>query len=65
MAKHDTLIDELHLSVFAPSGLRAEPCHAIRRTLRNARFHTALRCAVQTLFARYAALGKVTFTLTR
>jgi hypothetical protein len=64
MAKR-ILIDEIHLSLFIPPGLRAEPGRAIRRALRNARFHTALRSAVRSVFARYAALGKVTFTLTR
>lgn len=59
------LIDELHLTVFAPPRLRAESLRAIRRTLRSGRFPTALRRAIDGVLARYAALGKATFTLSR
>jgi hypothetical protein len=59
------LIDEIHLSVFTPPGLRAKSLRAVRQALRRARFHTALQRAIQGVFTRYAALGKVTFTLTR
>ena len=59
------LIDEIHLTVFAPSSLRAESFRAIRRTLRSGRFQAALRRAVHGVLARYTALGRVTFTLTR
>ena len=64
MAKN-LLIDEIHLTVFAPPGLRAESCRAVRQALRSARLHTALRRAIQGVFNRYSALGKVAFTLTR
>lgn len=64
MAKN-ILIDEIHLTVFAPSGQRAKSVRAIGRALRGARLHTALRRAIQGVFARHAALGQVTFTLTR
>lgn len=59
------LIDEIHLTIFMPPGLRAESFRAIRRTLRSGRFQAALRRAVHGVFARYPSLGKVTFTLTR
>jgi len=64
MAKN-ILIDELHLTVFVPSGLGAESVRAVRQTLRSARWHTALRRAIQGVFHRYAALGNVRFNLTR
>ncbi len=64
MAKR-ILIDEIHLSLFIPPGLRSESLRAVRQALRNARLQTALRRAIQGVFARYAALSKVTFTLTR
>jgi hypothetical protein len=64
MAKN-LLIDEIHFSVFTPHGLKAESFRAVRQALRSARFHTALRRAIQGVFTRYAALGKVTITLTR
>ncbi|MBL8799777.1 MAG: hypothetical protein JNM56_38200 [Planctomycetia bacterium] len=59
------LIDEIHLTIFMPPGLRAESFRAIRRTLRSGRFQAALRRAVHGVLARYAALGKITCTLTR
>ncbi|MBL8795463.1 MAG: hypothetical protein JNM56_16280 [Planctomycetia bacterium] len=59
------LIDEIHLSLFVPPGLRTESFRGIRRALRSARLQAALRRAIQGVFARYAALGNVTFTLTR
>ncbi len=65
MAKNNILIDEVHVSVFIPHGLRADSFRAIHRTLRGPSFHAALRRAIQGVFARYTALGKVTFTLTR
>jgi hypothetical protein len=64
MAKN-TLIDEFHLAVFARSGLRSEAYRAIRRTLDDTRFHTALRQAIRTVITRYPSLRKVRLTLTR
>lgn len=64
MAK-STLIDEFHLTIFASSGLRPAAYRAIRRTLDDARFHTALRQAIRALITRYPSLNKVRFTLTR
>lgn len=59
------LIDEIHLNVFAPPALRGKSWHAVRRALRSARLAAVLRQAIQDVLSRYAALGKVTFTLTR
>ncbi|MBL8792402.1 MAG: hypothetical protein JNM56_00710 [Planctomycetia bacterium] len=60
-----TLIDELHLSVFIPPGLRAESDRAVRQALRSVRFTTALRRAIRDVFARSTALRQLTFTLSR
>jgi len=59
------LIDEIQFTLFAPPDLQNKSFRAIRRTLRSARFHAALRRAVHGLLARYPSLGKVTFTFTR
>ena len=59
------LIDEFHLTVYAPPGLPAAAYRAIRRSLDAARFRTALRRAIRSVLDRHPSLEKVRFTLTR
>jgi hypothetical protein len=58
-------MDEFHLSVFAPRGLRAAEYDALRRTLDGAGFRTKLERAVRGVFRRFPSLGKVKITITR
>jgi hypothetical protein len=59
------LIDEFHLTVFAPRGMRAAAYRAVRRTLDDARFRERLRRAIRDVFGRYPSLSKTRFTLAR
>jgi hypothetical protein len=64
MAKQ-ILLDEFHVSVFAPAGLRESRYAEVRRTLDQRRFGADLRRAVRTLFQRYPALRQVRVQITR
>jgi hypothetical protein len=59
------LLDELHLSVVAPCGLRKAEFAAIVRTLRSARFKSGLRQAVRGFVARHPSLRRARFTIAR
>jgi hypothetical protein len=59
------LIDEIHITVFAPIGLRKADDSAIRRTLRSKRFESSLRNAVRDVFRQYPPLKKSTFRMAR
>lgn len=59
------LMDEVHLTVFAPAGLRPAEYGAIRRTLAEARFRTRLGRAVRDVFRQYPSFSKVRITITR
>lgn len=59
------LIDEFHLAVFVPRGLRSAACRAVRRSLADARFQAGLRRAIRDIFGRYPSLSKARFTLAR
>ena len=59
------LIDEFHLTVFAPRGLRDSAYDAIRRTLDERRFQADLRRVVRGVVRQYPALGKVRISVTR
>lgn len=61
----NTLIDEFHLAVYAPHGMRADAYRAIRWTLDAKRFQEALRRAIQSVIDRYPSLAKVRCALTR
>ena len=58
-------IDEFHLTVFVPRGLRAAASRAVRRTLDDARFQGRLRRAIRDVFGRYPSLSQARFTLAR
>ena len=64
MAKR-VLMDEFHVTVFAPRGLAAGEYDAIRRTLDDVRFQGVLRRAVCRVVRRFPALHKVRVALSR
>jgi hypothetical protein len=64
MAKH-ILIDELHVTLLAPSGLTAKQSHAARRALRRASFLPALTRAARAVVRRYPSLRAVRVTVSR
>ena len=58
------LMDEFHVGVFVPRGLRKAEYGAICRTLDGARFRARLRRAVRDACRRYPSLHKVKITVT-
>jgi hypothetical protein len=64
MAKR-LLMEEYHLTVFAPRGLREPQYRAIRRALDSRRFRMDLGLAVRQAFRRYSALQRVRIQLSR
>ena len=58
------IMDEIHVTARAPSGLRKAEYAAIRRALNNAQFRTGLRLAVRDVFRCQPALSKVRVTVT-
>jgi hypothetical protein len=59
------LIEEFHLSVYAPRGLRDAEYDAIRQTLDDIRLHARLRRILQRVFRRYPSLNKARVRLSR
>ncbi len=59
------LVEEFHLSVYAPRGLRDADYDAIRQTLDDIRLHARLRRIVRKVFRRYPSLNKVRVRLSR
>lgn len=59
------LLDEFHVTLSAPPGLRADAYRAIRRTLDGNRFRTVVRHALRGVLDKYPSLGRVRFTLSR
>jgi hypothetical protein len=59
------LMEEFHLTVYAPGKLSAAEYGAIHRTLNGRRFRAALDRAVKEVVRRYPSLKKARFTLTR
>jgi len=62
MAK-SLLMEEFHLTVFVPRGLREPQYRAIRRALDSRRFRMDLGRAVRQAFRRYPALQRVRIQL--
>ena len=58
------MMDEFHVGLFVPQGLRAAEYAAIRRTLNGVRFRAQLRRAVRDVCRRYPSLHKVKITVT-
>jgi len=59
------LMEEFHLTVFAPRGLRESTYDAIRRTLDYRRFQADLSRAVRDVVRQHPSLAKVRITVTR
>jgi hypothetical protein len=59
------LMDEFHLTVFVPRGLRAAEYDAVRRTLDGVGFRAKLGRAARGVFRQYPSLSKVKITITR
>lgn len=59
------LIDEFHLTVYAPRGQPATEYDAVRHTLDDPPFQTALRRTVRHVARQFPDLRKVRLTLTR
>ena len=59
------LIDEFHLTLFAPRRLKEEEYEAIYETLNDAQFLTQLRRTVRDVVRRYPSLSKVRVSITR
>lgn len=59
------LLDEFHLTVFAPHGLRETAYNTIRATLDGACFRADFRRSVRDVVRGYPSLRKVRVTLTR
>ena len=65
MPKKTFLMEEFHLSVFAPSGLPKTEYDAIHRALHSARLQTHLRNAVREVFRQRSALKKTQIRISR
>ena len=61
----DVLIEEFHVGVFVPRGLREEEEGAIRRRLDSRRFRSRLERTVRGFFRRYRSLHQVRLKLSR
>jgi hypothetical protein len=59
------LMDQFHLSVFAPRGLPTKVYDGIARALDDRRLQQDLRRAVRDVVGRYPALAKARVTVTR
>ena len=57
------LLDEFHISVLAPRGLRDAEYAAIHRTLAGARFRAGLRRAIRKVQWQYGSLARATLKL--
>ncbi len=59
------LLDELHLTIYAPCGLPETDYDAMTRTLSGSRLRRRLLRATRRVLRRFPALQKVRLTLTR
>ena len=59
------LLDEFHLTVYAPRGRPATEHEAVRQTLDDPGFQAAVRQAIRVVVRQFSALRKVRLTLTR
>lgn len=57
------LMNQFHIDLYAPRGLRAAEYQAIRRTINGQRFFADLQHAVRDVRKKYAALSKVRITV--
>ena len=59
------LLDEFHVSVVVPAGLRKSEVTAALRTLRSKRLHACLFDAVRRVFQRYRSLRRARVSISR
>jgi hypothetical protein len=59
------LMDEIHVTLFAPRGLRGEEYDAIHRTLTDRRFRGDPRRTVGEVVRRYPSVRMIRVTVTR
>jgi hypothetical protein len=59
------LLEDYHLTVIAPAGLRKAEYTAMVRTLHSKRFQACLHEAVREVIRRYSSLKKARFSLDR
>ena len=64
MAKQ-LLLEEFHLTVFAPDGLPENEYDAIHQTLDEPAFQAGLHQAAESVVQKYPSLQKVSVTLSR
>jgi len=64
MAKN-VLMEEFHVTVYAPPKLKEAAYNAIRRTLTSKRFRAALGRAVEAVVRRHPSLEKTRISITR
>lgn len=59
------LMDQFHLTIYAPHALSKPEFNAISHALHETRFLTALRRALRNVFRRHPALAQVRVKLSR
>jgi hypothetical protein len=59
------MMDEFHITIYAPSGLLPRDYDAIREVLDDPRFEPDLRRSVRSVFRRHLPLVKVRARVTR
>ncbi len=59
------LMEEFHLTVYAPQKLRVDQYRAIRRRIIGARFRATFARAIKEVVRRYPSLSVTRHTLTR
>jgi hypothetical protein len=64
MAKN-VLMEEYHVTVYAPSKLKEAAYNAIHRTLTGKRFRAALGRAVEAVVRRHPSLHHIRISITR
>jgi hypothetical protein len=57
-------MDEFHVTIYLPRGIRSPESHAIRQLLDYSAFWADLRRAIRAVNRRRPALGKVRVTIT-
>ncbi|HYT87522.1 MAG TPA: hypothetical protein VEL76_02280 [Gemmataceae bacterium] len=62
--KKAILMEQYHVTVYAPRGLPEEDYDAMHRTLTDPHFRSSLRRAVRRVIRRHASLRKVKVALT-
>jgi hypothetical protein len=59
------VMDEFHLTIYAPRRLPQSTYEAVHRALDDSRFRTDLRRAIRSTFLKYPPLDTIRFSVTR